>query len=174
MRSILIGLLLTSFTALAQTPVHSNLNTSINDNGKTFSIQIDGDRNGKAVHYNRTFDVAGMSQQQKEAMKNRVLDSLGLGETPPQPTQPNTAMTPGVEKVTFTCPTCTGKTKISISGNGFSAEREIENDKDKPAFPFELAMPPGNYRYQYRQNDVLQMQLPFTVKTGEENTVNVK
>ncbi|WP_026308849.1 hypothetical protein [Spirosoma spitsbergense] len=174
MKTLLLGLLLTSFTMLAQTPAHSNLNTSVNDNGKTFSIQIDGDSNGKAVHYKRTFDVAGMSQEQKEAMKNRVLDSLGLGEEPPRPAQPNTPMTSGVEKVSFTCPTCTGKTKISISGNGFSAEREIEDDKNKPAFPFDLEIPPGAYRYEYRQNDVLQMQLPFLVKTGQKNTVQVK
>ena len=171
---LFLVLLLTSFTTLAQTSVQSNLNTSINDNGKTFLIQIDGDRSGKAIHYKRTFDVGGMSQEQKEAMKNRVLDSLGLGEAPPQPAQPNTPMTSAVEKVSFTCPTCTGKTKISISGNGFSAEREIEDDKNKPAFPFDLEMPPGAYRYEYRQNDVLQMQLPFVVKTGQKNTVQVK
>jgi hypothetical protein len=174
MRTLLLGMLLTSFTTLAQTSVHSNLNTSINDDNKTYSIRIDGDRGGKAVHYRRTFDVAGMSQEQKDAIKNRALDSLGLGDTPPNPTPPNKAITPGMEKVTFTCPTCTGKTRISINGNGFSAEREIENDKNKPAFPFDLEMPPGTYRYEYRQNDVLQMQLPFTVKTGQGNMVQVK
>ena len=174
MKSSFAGLLLlTSLTAFAQKSVQSNLNTSINDDDKTYSIRIDGDRNGKAIHYNRTFNVVGMSREQKEAMKNRVLDSLGLGEAPPQPIQPNTAMDSAVEKVTFTCPTCAGKTKISISGNGFSAERELD-DKDKPAFPFTLAMPPGNYRYEYRQNDVLQMQLPFVVKAGQENIVQVK
>ena len=174
MRILLLGLLLTSFITLAQTSVHSNLTTSINDDDKTYSIRIDGERNGKAIHYNRTFNVVGMSKEQKEAMKTRVLDSLGLGEAPPTPALPNTAGAPGIMKVTFSCLTCTGKTKITISGNGFSAEREIEDDKNKPAFPFDLEMPPGSYRYEYRQNDVLQMQLPFVVKTDQKNTVLVK
>lgn len=175
MKSFFAGLLLlTSLTTMAQKSTHSNLNTSIDDNGKTYSIRIDGDRTGKAIHYKQTFNVVGMSKEQKEALKNRVLDSLGLGETPPDPTPPNTAITSGMEKVTFTCPTCTGKTKITISGNGFSAEREIENDKNEPAFPLDLEIPPGDFRYEYRQNNVLQMQQPFTVKAGQENTVQVK
>ncbi len=174
MKLVFAGLLLlASLTTFAQKPVHSNLNTSINDDDKTYSIRIDGDRDGKAIHFNQTFDVTGMSRAQKEIIKNRILDSLGLGEAPPTPAPLRTGMKSGTEKVTFVCPTCTGKTKITINGNGFSAERELD-DNDKPAFPFTLAMPPGTYRYEYRQNDVLQMQLPFTVKAGEENRVNVK
>ncbi|MBC8153902.1 MAG: hypothetical protein H7Z72_13415 [Bacteroidetes bacterium] len=170
----LLLLLLTRFTAVAQSSEHSTLSTEINDDDKTYSIKIDGDRNGKPVHYNRTFSVAGMSAAQKESLKNRVLDSLGLGEAPPPPTPPGTTLATDPVKVTFVCPTCTGKTKLSISGNGFSAEREVEIEKGKPAFPFALDMPPGTYQYTYWQNKVEQMQLPFTVKAGQENTVKVK
>ncbi len=179
MKTILCSLLLAiSATAVAQTTVHSNLSTSINDDDKTYSIRIDGDRNGKEIHYNRTFNVVGMSTGQKESLKNRVLDSLGLGETPPslpRPAMKTITKTPaGVETVTFTCATCTGKTKLSVNGNGFSADREVVIDKGKSGFPFDLDMPPGDYRYTYRQNGVEQMQLPFTVKAGEVNTVKVK
>ncbi len=174
MKSVFAGLLLLgNLTTFAQKSVHSNLNTSINDDGKTYSIRIDGDRDGKAVRFSRTFDVAGMSREQKEAMKNRILDSLGLSEAPLTPAPLQTGVKSGTVKVTFVCPTCTGKTKLTLSGNGFSAERELD-DKDKPAFPFTLEMPTGTYRYEYRQDDVLQMQLPFVVKAGQENTVQVK
>lgn len=179
MKTIFCGLLLAiSASAIAQTAVHSNLSTSINDDDKTYSIRIDGDRNGKEIHYNRTFNVVGMSTEQKESLKNRVLDSLGLGEAPPalpRPATEATTKTPaGVETVTFTCATCTGKTKLSVNGNGFLADREVAIEKGKPGFPFDLDMPPGDYRYTYRQNGVEQMQLPFTVKAGQTNTVVVK
>lgn len=174
MKPLFFYLLLTGSTALAQTATHANLNTEINDDDKTYSIRIDGDRNGKEIHYNRTFNVAGLSKEQKETMKNRVLDSLGLGEAPPKPAQPTGAMTASTMKVTFICATCTGRTRLSVSGDGFSAEREVEIDKKKSGFPFELDMPPGEYRYTYWQNSVEQMRLPFTVKAGQENRVTVK
>ena len=175
MKPLLICLLLlTSFGAMAQKS-KSSLNTEINDNGKTYSIKIDGKRDGQAIQYNRTFDVAGMSKDQKEGLKNRVLDSLGLGEAPPPPPNPAGAETkPGTVKVTFACPTCAGKTKLPITGDGFSAEREVDLDKGKSSFPFELDLMPGEYRYTYRQNNVEQMNLPFTVKAGQENAVKVK
>lgn len=173
MKFLLACLLLSvSFTTQAQTSVHSNLSTVINDDNKTYSIRIDGDRDGKAIHYNRTFSVAGMSEEKKEALKSRVLDSLGLGETPPPPALPDSTI--ALVKVTFVCPTCVGKTKLSVNGNGFSAEREIVIEKNKPGFPFELDMPPGEYQYTYWQNRVEQMRLSFTVKAGETHTVTVK
>ncbi len=176
MKLIIACLLLISAKSLAQTSTYANLNTEINDDDKTYSIRIDGDRNGKEIHYNRTFNVVGMNASQKEILKNRVLDSLGLGETPPPPHTPGTATASasGTVKVTFVCPTCVGKTKLSVSGNGYSAEREVEISKGKTGFPFELDMPPGDYRYTYWQNNVEQMQLPFTVKAGQDNTVTVK
>lgn len=175
MKPLLAGLLLSiSFASHAQTSVHSNLSTEINDDDKTYSIRIDGDRKGKVIHYNRTFSVAGMSKEQKESLKNRVLDSLGLGETPPPPPPPTSAVVPASVKVTFVCPTCTGKTKLLVNGSGFSAEREVVIEKNKPGFPFELDMPPGAYQYTYWQNRVEQMRLPFTVKAGEQNVVTVK
>ena len=39
---------------------------------------------------------------------------------------------------------------------------------------YTATLPPGEYQYSYRQNRVLQMQLPFTVRAGEKNVVTVK
>ncbi|QIP12916.1 hypothetical protein G8759_09930 [Spirosoma aureum] len=80
MKPILILLMLVSgFMSLAQSS--STLNTVINEDGKVMSIQVDGERNGRAVKYDRTFDVTKLSSSEKDALKNRVLDSLGIGQS---------------------------------------------------------------------------------------------
>ncbi|QKZ12838.1 hypothetical protein [Spirosoma sp. KUDC1026] len=164
-----------SLVATAQTSTYSTTHSQINDDDKTLSIQIDGQRNGQPIKYNRTFNVASLNKTEREALKNRVLDSLGLGEAPPTPPVPLAAATATNQtKVTFVCPTCSGKTKLAINGDGYSLERELTIKKDKTGFPFVVDMKPGKYIYTYWQNGVEQMQLPFTVKAGEPNEVIVK
>lgn len=77
-------MLVTSFVAIAQS---SSLNTVINEDDKTISIQVDGERNGKAINYQRTFDVTNLTSSEKDELKTRVLDSLGVGKvtTAPDP-----------------------------------------------------------------------------------------
>ncbi|WP_338875190.1 hypothetical protein WBJ53_06160 [Spirosoma sp. SC4-14] len=70
---LMLGISLVSFG-------QSSLNTVINEDGKTLSILIEGKRNGKPINYDRKFDVTKLSSSEKEALKNRVLDSLGLGQ----------------------------------------------------------------------------------------------
>ena len=166
---LLVGVTL---TATAQRSTYSSTRSQINDDEKTLSIQIEGQRDGQSIAYNRSFDVRGMSKAQRDALKNRVLDSLKLGNTAPAPEQPQAPIANDKsETVEFTCATCTGKSKLTISGNNVSISQE--RDKGK-MFPLKQQLAPGDYRYTYWQNGVLQMQLPFTVKAGEENVVNVK
>lgn len=171
-----------STAALAQSepqPTYRTLSTSINDDKQGhLSIVINGRRSdGQPVLYNRTFDVAGLSKPQKEALTNRVLDSLGIhGPTPPKPPKPPkpaAVVEPEGEAVQFICPTCTGKMELTITGPGHTIARSSDSRDGKPAFPFTATLPPGDYHYSYRQNRVLQMQLPFTVKAGEKNTVTI-
>jgi hypothetical protein len=183
MKSLFLTLLLgLSFAATAQTATstYSSTHSQINDNDKTLSIQIEGQRNGQQFAYNRTFNVRGMNRGEKDALKNRVLDSLGLGETPPTPHQPmQVAQTVRVERdtrevpVTFTCPTCEGRVKLIISGPTTITE-EFDAPKNKGRFPRTMSLQPGTYYYEYWQNGVQQMHLPFTVKTGQQNEVTVK
>jgi hypothetical protein len=65
-----------SFSVTAQKNI--SVDNSINDDGKQLSIKIKGTINGKVVDFNRTFDVSGMDKEQKNALKERVYDSLGL------------------------------------------------------------------------------------------------
>lgn len=156
-------------------PAYKQLSKSIDDDGKTLAIDVRGEQvNGQKLRYKRTFNVASLSAQEREALKNRVLDSLGVNDmpTPPKPPAPPQA---GTETVTFECKTCTGKSRLEVYGNGFTSTREFDSSKDRePTFPFTLTLNPGTYQYIYWQNKVKQMQLPFTVKAGETNVVNVK
>lgn len=56
----------------------STTRNRLSDDGKTLSIQIDGKRDGRMIHYNRTFDVAGMNRLQKEVIKYRAFKSAGV------------------------------------------------------------------------------------------------
>jgi hypothetical protein len=163
-----------SLTTMAQTSTYSSTQSQINDNDKTLSIQIDGLRNGQPIAYNRTFNVRGMSKLQKDALKSRVLDSLGLGDTPPAPQQALSTIRQGDDvPVTFVCPTCEGRVKLLINGPSTVSD-EFDAPKDKSRFPRTIALKPGTYQYEYWQNGVLQIQLPFSVKVGEPNEVKVK
>lgn len=188
--SLVLGL---SVSALAQESRTAHTSTSINDDGQMMSIQVEGSVNGKDISYNRRFDVRGMTGADKEALKGRIYDSLGVGEPPkppvppvppkpPVPASPPVPPTPptpstapeGSASLILQCDKCTGKGKLRITGEGFSMEREFKNEGKQRAFPMQLTLNPGEYRYQYWQNGVLQMQLPFTVKEGETNVVTVK
>ena len=167
---------------------HRSINTSISDDNKAYAISIDGVIDGRAIHYQRQFDVAGMSQTEKDAIKTRVFDSLGLTESP-KPLDPPTPLTPqepasiadadesdAVEQtVTFVCPDCTGKIRLEVVGTNFEFTRDATaKNPESRIFPLTVNMIPGEYRYQYWQNGVLQLQLPFTVKADETNQVSIK
>lgn len=78
MKLLLIGLLLSIGTqALAQQATTSRLRTRISDDGTTLTIQMDGTRNGRKIHYDQTFDVANLNGLQKEILKYRVFASVG-------------------------------------------------------------------------------------------------
>ncbi len=197
MKIILTSILLSlGVSAFAQQSRSSMTHSSINDDDKTMSIQVEGHVNGQDIHYSRRFNVTGLSSAQKDALKNSVFDSLGLGEAPkppispepvavqerqvPAPPKPPRAVEPadavaGEETVTFACKTCTGRMRLELSGSNFSLTRDMDSKKeDRKPFPMTVSMRPGDYRYQYWQNGVLQMELPFTVKAGEANVVTVK
>ena len=174
---ICLGIGTSAMAQQHEASAYRQLSRSINDDGKTLTIQVSGARvDGQKIHYDCTFNVADLSAEQRNALKNRVLDSLGVNlPDPPKPPSPPKPLPAGTETVTFACETCRGRTKLIITGSGFSATHEVNTTKeDKPAFPFELTLQPGKYRYEYWQNGVQQMHLPFTVKAGEENVVKVK
>lgn len=176
-----LALLSIPFVAAAQTSTSSNLNTSIQDDGKTLSIQVDGQRGEQPINYRRTFNVAKLSNTEKDALRKRILDSLGVG-VPASPSPPTAPTPPGgtpatnAQTVTFQCTTCEGKIKLSVksASENYAYERATKIDTEKPFFPHQLSLPPGDYKLTYYQNGVLQIQSTFIVKEGEKSTVVVK
>lgn len=92
---------LTVSTLLAMAQHHSQLNRSINDDGKTLSIQIKGTIDDKPIDYDRTFDVSGLNTEERNALRDRILDSLQVSlPMPPQPPMaPRAALAPRAPKV---------------------------------------------------------------------------
>ena len=130
MKPLLTSLLLClCFSTMAQQSRTSRTRTSIDDDDKTMSIEVEGTVNGKEITYNRRFKVAGMSGAEKEALKSRVFDSLGIGEAPRPPRLPETPELPGTPEppkpavasvdselllVQLLCETCTGAGNVEI------------------------------------------------------------
>ena len=104
---LFLAVTLVSLNALAQKNI--SITHSINDDGNRLSIIIKGTANGKPIDYNRVFNVSNMNTAERNALKERVYDSLGLSApTPPHPPiaprQPITTR----ESVTVTEPVATG------------------------------------------------------------------
>ena len=83
-----------------QNSVHNNVSIShnISDDGKKLDIKVKGSVDGKPVDYNRSFDVTGMDKEQRDAIKRRIYDSLGLSDpigpmAPMEPMQPMAPLT---------------------------------------------------------------------------------
>lgn len=66
-------LLAMSFTAVAQ---QYSFHQEIDDDGKRLRIKIDIEEHGRSVHYSNTFNVSGMSKQEREELVSRTLDSV--------------------------------------------------------------------------------------------------
>ncbi len=197
----LLGLSL-ALTTTAQTFRRSTTHTQIDEDGKTLSVQVEGLVNGQPINYRHTFDVARLDRLAKDDLKHRIFDSLGIGNTPEPPRLPATppgrgsdrhrpaapadqpeedissgeSATDPEQNVTFRCETCTGKVRLVLtrSTDDYSFERTTSIDGQKRFFPNDIPLPPGEYRLQYSQNDVLQIQSTFTVKVNQKNTVVVK
>ncbi len=71
-------LLLVSSLSMAQGPTSSTLRTRISDDQQTLSIQIDGNKAGRRIHYDESFAVSGKNELQKEVLKYRAFESQGI------------------------------------------------------------------------------------------------
>lgn len=176
----LITLLCFGVTTLAvaqqtEKPAYAHLSKSIDDDGKTLTIDINGEQvNGQKLRYKRAFNVANFSADQRDALKNRILDSLGVNDVPKLPDPPAPSRS-GWETVRFNCESCTSKGRLEVYGNNITATRTIDDRNDgNHAFPLKLSLLPGEYQLIYYQKRVLQIQSTFTVKPGETNVVTVK
>jgi len=75
----ILTILLAGVSTLAIAQKRAYLSRSIDDDGKKLSIKVSGTLDGKEVDVNKTFDVEGMSQEDREALRDKVLSSIAEG-----------------------------------------------------------------------------------------------
>jgi hypothetical protein len=84
--------LLALTTSLVMAQHNTSISRSINDDGKTLSIRINGTVDDKPIDYDRTFDVSGLTKDERNALRERILDSLHVS----MPEPPRIRVTPRV------------------------------------------------------------------------------
>lgn len=170
---LFISLILIANLATGQTlSPYKQLGQSINDDGKTLQMEIKGQRvNGEKVKYKRTFDVSALSESQRDSLKTRVLDSLGIKNTV---AKSNASTLPLVSQVQFVCNNCSSKGNLEVYGNNFVSTRRIDGKDETRAFPLSMQLAPGDYRLvYYRRKKSESRQLLFTVKEDQKSIVAI-
>lgn len=85
----ILTILLAGVSTLASAQHKIDLSRSVDDNGRNLTIRVNGTIDGKAIDYEKTFRVAGLSKEEKAEIKEKVFDSLGINvETPAPPRAP--------------------------------------------------------------------------------------
>ena len=150
MKSLLVIMAVFSSMAISAQK-NISISHTINDNGNQLSIKINGTVNGRAVDYDKTFDVTGLNKDQRNAIKHHVYDSLGL----PDPVGPKAPLKLSPSAV----PEPTPPAPVISSGNQFSELYAMGGDHP--------------YTKEVKYNPVtglLYMKYRF-IKKGEEVTV---
>jgi DNA-binding protein YbaB len=75
----ILTILLAGVSTLAIAQKRAYLSRSIDDDGKKLSIKVSGTFDGKEVDIDKSFDVEGMSQEDREALRDKVLSSIAEG-----------------------------------------------------------------------------------------------
>lgn len=95
MKRKLLTILLAGVSTLAFAQQKNHLSRCIDDDGRKLSIRVNGTVNGESIDYSRTFNVAGLSKDERAAITQKVFDSLGLSEVvAPKPPKPPIAPEP--------------------------------------------------------------------------------
>ncbi|MVM33054.1 hypothetical protein GO755_23640 [Spirosoma sp. HMF4905] len=85
----LITTLLALAASLALAQQNTSISRNINDDGKTLSIRVKGTVDGKPIDYDRTFDVSSLNRDERNALREHILDSLNVSmPAPPRPPKP--------------------------------------------------------------------------------------
>ncbi|MCE6992674.1 hypothetical protein [Dyadobacter sp. CY323] len=93
----ILTILLAGVSTLAIAQKKSNLSRSIDDDGKTLSIQVTGTIDGREISFDKSFDVADMSKEERIALRDKILDSIGSGNMQlPEPPKPRTKPCPAI------------------------------------------------------------------------------
>jgi len=70
------------FISLCITASAQTKDVNIHDNGKTLNLKYKSGSGDNQVNFDNTYDVSGLSKQQKDLLIRRVIDSVSLHGTP--------------------------------------------------------------------------------------------
>lgn len=140
------------------------------DDGKIYSVTIKAKKFGKSIEHKQNFASMGLTDTQKQSIKNHLLDSLGLPKLPER----STSLSVSTPKVTFTCEECEGKSAFEIYGNNFLSTRKSDAKKSQPLFPMVINLSPGEYRFVFKQRKKPKIEANFIVKADETNVIKIK
>jgi len=145
---------------------NNDFHQNISDDGKKLSIKINATKDGKSINYNRTFDVSGMNQSQREALTHRVFDSLGI-DVPVAPVPP----IPPVEPAAPLAPFPPIEPVAPVAPVEFNTDVAVVSSKDQYTESYIVG---GNHPYtkeiKYNPSSgILYMKYRF-VKKGEQVT----
>lgn len=131
-----LTILLAGVSTLAIAQKRVNLSRSIDDDGKTLSIKASGTVDGKSVDYSRSFNVEDMNKEEREELREKVLESIAAGnfnlpepphranaDSPVAPPKP--AIAPAPEPMVFS--SNEANAEIISSGKGYIKE-PVSND----------------------------------------------
>lgn len=134
MKRTSLTLMLAAVSTLAFAQKQSHISRSIDDDGNKLSISINGTVDGKSIHYDRTFLVAGLTREERKDITEEVFDSLGLGSitSPEPPATPEPAVhirsTPRPVSLSEGYVTRRGETQSTETATGKPYTKEIKFD----------------------------------------------
>lgn len=134
----ILTILLAGVSTLAIAQKRAYLSRSIDDDGKKLSIKVSGTLDGKEVDIDKTFDVEGMSQEDREALRDKVLSSIAQGNlelpapkgicresvavVPPKPKKSHVAPAPSSVEPSSVEPSSVESETMAFSSNEMNAE----------------------------------------------------
>jgi len=93
MKTKILTLILAGVSSLAVAQKKIDLSRSIDDDGEKLTVRVNGTIDGKIIDYDQTFKVADLTKEEKNALTDRILDSLGVGRVEP-PAAPDPPRSP--------------------------------------------------------------------------------
>jgi hypothetical protein len=143
MKKILTLFILSSITSLAFSQERIGLSKSIDDNGTDISIRVNGVVHGKPIDFARTFSVQGLDKIERNALADRILDSLGVGKIE-SPTAPLTPVLLSQPELDLAPPL------VTASGSSHYGSAFSQNESVKQSFP---TIPNQPYTKEVRYDD---------------------
>jgi hypothetical protein len=161
-----------STLAIAQKRV--NLSRSIDDDGKTLSIRVQGTVDGKEVDFDKTFDVEDMDKEELAAFREEILDSIEAGNMDIQKTQ-RPPKVGGASKAVPDAPTPPSAPVVAYVPNDMSPNATWSADMDAPAIAKDVSLSFTKLIKYNSESGELFLKYSFTKNNEEfiyEKTVN--